>query len=208
MFNSISWQEFLTTLAIALGVYYVITSLLPYGSEITNFFKQTKSNKTDHGDREGQSDPNETNDLVGKIRYEVDEIVPREKNISAEDIQVHSSNENEEAISSSATDHSDTLIIGTIANLLQEIKVLTDVVKDSSKEEAVTLFKTLLSSHSKLATTHFKEAADKGYSQRSQGEWLRKYCDINKVTIRNIIFEDHSARTFNRLLVFLTRSTY
>jgi site-specific DNA recombinase len=42
------------------------------------------------------------------------------------------------------------------------------------------------------------EQADKGYSQRSQEELLRKYCDINKLTIRKVIFEDHSAKTFNR----------
>lgn len=42
------------------------------------------------------------------------------------------------------------------------------------------------------------EQADKGYSQRSQEELLRKYCDINKITIRKVIFEDHSAKTFNR----------
>ncbi|MEI9959392.1 MAG: recombinase family protein [Ferruginibacter sp.] len=42
------------------------------------------------------------------------------------------------------------------------------------------------------------EQADKGYSQRSQEELLRKYCEINRITIRNVIFEDHSAKTFNR----------
>ncbi len=42
------------------------------------------------------------------------------------------------------------------------------------------------------------EQADKGYSQRSQEELLRKYCDINKIAIRKAIFEDHSAKTFIR----------
>ena len=42
------------------------------------------------------------------------------------------------------------------------------------------------------------EQADKGYSQRSQEELLRKYCDINKIAIRLVMFEDHSAKTFNR----------
>lgn len=42
------------------------------------------------------------------------------------------------------------------------------------------------------------EQADKGYSQRSQEEFLRKYCDINGMSIRKVIFEDHSAKTFNR----------
>ena len=42
------------------------------------------------------------------------------------------------------------------------------------------------------------EQADKGYSQRSQEELLTKYCDINKIIVRNVIFEDHSAKTFTR----------
>jgi site-specific DNA recombinase len=42
------------------------------------------------------------------------------------------------------------------------------------------------------------EQADKGYSQRNQDEMLRKYCEINSIKIRNAIFEDHSAKNFNR----------
>ena len=42
------------------------------------------------------------------------------------------------------------------------------------------------------------EQADKGYSQRSQEELLRKYCDINNIAIRRVMFEDHSAKTFAR----------
>ncbi len=42
------------------------------------------------------------------------------------------------------------------------------------------------------------EQAEKGYSQRSQEELLRKYCDINAISIRKVIFEDHSAKTFVR----------
>ena len=42
------------------------------------------------------------------------------------------------------------------------------------------------------------EQADKGYSQRDQDERLRRYCDLNCIEIRKVIFEDHSAKTFNR----------
>ena len=42
------------------------------------------------------------------------------------------------------------------------------------------------------------EQADKGYSQRDQEERLRKYCEINSIQIRKVIYEDHSAKTFNR----------
>jgi|SRR5690554_6816463 len=42
------------------------------------------------------------------------------------------------------------------------------------------------------------EQADKGYSQRSQEEMLRKYCGNNCIEVRNVIFEDYSAKSFNR----------
>lgn len=41
------------------------------------------------------------------------------------------------------------------------------------------------------------EQADKGYSQRNQEEMLRKYCGLHDIQIRKVIFEDHSAKTFN-----------
>ncbi|MEJ7780846.1 MAG: recombinase family protein [Daejeonella sp.] len=42
------------------------------------------------------------------------------------------------------------------------------------------------------------EQADKGYSQRSQEEVLKRYCEQNTITVRKVIFEDHSAKTFIR----------
>nr|WP_084407113.1 recombinase family protein [Pedobacter panaciterrae] len=42
------------------------------------------------------------------------------------------------------------------------------------------------------------EQADKGFSQRHQKETLLKYCDLNSIKIRNIIYEDYSAKTFIR----------
>ncbi|MBT1712392.1 recombinase family protein [Fulvivirgaceae bacterium PWU5] len=42
------------------------------------------------------------------------------------------------------------------------------------------------------------EQAERGYSQRSQEELLRKYCDLQNISIRHVVFEDHSAKTFER----------
>lgn len=42
------------------------------------------------------------------------------------------------------------------------------------------------------------EQADKGYSQRDQEERLRKYCENNQINVRRVVFEDHSAKSFNR----------
>ena len=42
------------------------------------------------------------------------------------------------------------------------------------------------------------EQAEKGYSQRDQEECLKKYCSSNNISIGQIIYEDHSAKSFNR----------
>lgn len=42
------------------------------------------------------------------------------------------------------------------------------------------------------------EQADKGYSQRHQDESLHRYCELHQIHIRHIIYEDHSAKNFQR----------
>jgi len=42
------------------------------------------------------------------------------------------------------------------------------------------------------------EQADKGYSQRSQEDVLRRYCETANIKVRKVIYEDHSAKTFIR----------
>ncbi|MEH3114634.1 recombinase family protein [Pedobacter terrae] len=42
------------------------------------------------------------------------------------------------------------------------------------------------------------EQAIKGYSQRSQLERIKNYCEYNNIIITEVIFEDYSAKTFNR----------
>ncbi len=42
------------------------------------------------------------------------------------------------------------------------------------------------------------EQADKGYSQRDQEERLKRFCATNKITVGQVVYEDHSAKTFNR----------
>nr|WP_232324758.1 recombinase family protein [Pedobacter cryoconitis] len=42
------------------------------------------------------------------------------------------------------------------------------------------------------------EQADKGFSQRDQAERLQIHCAKNDIDVKKIIFEDYSAKTFNR----------
>jgi len=42
------------------------------------------------------------------------------------------------------------------------------------------------------------EQADKGFSQRSEEDALRRYCEFGNIRIRRVIYEYHSAKTFIR----------
>jgi DNA invertase Pin-like site-specific DNA recombinase len=42
------------------------------------------------------------------------------------------------------------------------------------------------------------EQADRGFSQRYQEEALKKHCELNKIHVNKVHFEDHSAKNFNR----------
>jgi len=42
------------------------------------------------------------------------------------------------------------------------------------------------------------EQADKGYSQHNQDEVLHKYCALRSIVVHEVVYEDHSAKTFNR----------
>ncbi len=55
---------------------------------------------------------------------------------------------------------------------------------------------------SKIADLYIRvstdEQADKGYSQRDQAERLQVYCAKYGIAVENVIFEDHSAKNFDR----------
>jgi site-specific DNA recombinase len=42
------------------------------------------------------------------------------------------------------------------------------------------------------------EQAIKGYSQRYQKDHLEKYCLSNTIDVQDVIYEDYSAKTFDR----------
>src|SRR5690606_2173350 len=100
MFNSISWQEFFYTVALVVGGYYIITILLLYSSELANIFKQKKRNFTNGEVSQDQTSSNDLNDLMGAVRYVAPRElnVPREEQISSENIIAVPSKEPEEPI--------------------------------------------------------------------------------------------------------------
>lgn len=152
MFESISWQQFISTIALLIGGYYVITVLLLYSSEISNIFKQKKVKFTNTKVNEHQSDSNESIELMGSVRFTASqsENVPREEKVEAESLSVAAAREPEEPMAVAASEAEEALL-KSVSTLLEEINTLKDVVAMGSKEECAELFRALLSNYSDLS---------------------------------------------------------
>lgn len=157
MFDSISWQEFFTVVALAFGGYYVITALLLYSHEIKIVFKQKKSNHSNADTKPNQISSNESDDLMGGVRYESHEQqnVPREEVASIEELQVTSSNEPEESIQ--IIDVVEERLRKDFLEIQTEINALIEVISQgSTRQESAQLFKTLLTNYSQLVGTTYQ----------------------------------------------------
>lgn len=151
MLNSISWQDFLTTLAISAGSYYGITTLLLFSEEIKSFFMQKQSNAIAAEELEDQSDSNENIDLMGGTKQESKANVSHEIIVEPEEINVTQSAQAEESI-----EWNDSLL-GAFKNLQNEIEIIAGGLSPENKDENILLFRSLLSRYPQLIETHFEE---------------------------------------------------
>lgn len=164
MFESISWQEFISTITLLIGGYYLVTVLLLYGSEIGNFFKQKTLTPSGTETKSRQNDSNEADGLMGSVRYEsrAAQTDPREDTANAEDIHVALTQEEEEAIA--VVDLAEEQLKNLVASIQLEISSLVQVIPQRSKEESVVLFRTLLSNYPQLiGTAHQQQVSQMIY---------------------------------------------
>lgn len=152
LLGGISWQEFISTTALLIGGYYVITVLLLYSNEISNIFKQKKANLTNTKERENQTGSNESIELMGSVRFTASqsENVPREEKVEAESLSVAAAHEPEEPMAV-AVSETEEMLLKSVSTLLEEINTLKEVVGRGSKDECAELFRTLLSNYSDLS---------------------------------------------------------
>jgi hypothetical protein len=144
MFESISWQEYLSAISLLIAGYYVITTLLLFSSEITTIFKQGKLEFSFPKTNSHQIDSNESSSLIGKVRYETEEQhTQREEKIAVEQLTFVSNKDEEEAIE--VFDAIEDNKKKALHSIQEEIQALSQVVSEVDKEECVSLFQSLLS---------------------------------------------------------------
>jgi hypothetical protein len=157
MFNSISWQEFLTTIGVTVGSYYAITTLLLYSEEIKSIFNQKQSKSIESDANEDQKDSNESINLMGTVKYETSVNVPHEKSVGSEEITSQPLIEVEDAIDEVVVSTQDVLVAKSVAELLREIKTIVGELSQGNREEITSIYRSLLQNYSHLIGTNYQE---------------------------------------------------
>lgn len=147
MFKTISWQEFLNIALIAVGLYYGISILLFYSKDLVRRFRgdRARPEEIEFGSPDDST-------LMGGIKKDA----PRKHQqvVDAQDLIIGPSDNSQQ------TDTEGSLLIGSVSDLLREIKVLARVIKESkgSKEDGAPMFQSLLSNYSHLIGTKYQES--------------------------------------------------
>jgi len=157
MFESISWQEYLLAITVLIGGYYLVTTLLLFSNEITNIFKQKRFGTSPGKTIQYQSESNDTDDLMGKVRYETHEQqnVLREEKIEVDQLAFSANEVAEEPIQ--VFDELEDSRKKSIQNIKEEVDALTQIVSGNNKEEVVFLFQSLLSRYAQFIGTPYQK---------------------------------------------------
>lgn len=157
MFNSISWEEFLSAIGVIVGGYYAITTLLLYSEEIKSIFSQRQRKVIGNDTSDDQNDSNESIDLMGSVKYETAVNVPHEKVVESEEINAQPLKEIEDAIDEVIVNTPDVLIAKSVAELLREIRAVITELSQGSREEIISIYQSLLQRYPQLTGTNYQE---------------------------------------------------
>lgn len=150
MFNTISWEQFLTTAALLIGGYYLITAVFFYHREIFRWLTNKSKPPLPAPEREPATN------LMGKVQPEPVRPI-RKQTVQADQIEFASSTSDEE----SKTTAIDTkMISGSLTDLLGEIKILSEMIVENNSpvEEGTALFKSLLEHYPNVRDSPFRDA--------------------------------------------------
>jgi hypothetical protein len=159
MFSSITWEFFTTTLMAAIGSYYAITTLLLYHREIIQRIKSSGQQSVGQAEYTTVEKPSHT--VMGGIQKESTQEL-RSSIGTAEEIYAAPASEEPETVTlpEAETSSHDSLLIGSVADLLQEVKTLSQLLADykSDKAEGESLFRTLFLRYPHLRSTTYRQA--------------------------------------------------
>lgn len=159
MFSSITWELFLTAVVVVIGGYYGITTLLLYHREIMQWVKSRGLSPVVQMGSTAVSEPSRS--VMGNIQKGSTQEL-RSSIGTAEEINVAATDEEPDTVHSpeAVKSFDDHLLIGSIADLLQEVKTVSQLIAEckSDKAEGESLFRTLLLRYPHLRSTTYRDA--------------------------------------------------
>lgn len=169
--NTISWHEFITTAIYILIAYYAITSLLLYQQEIKSWLSNRTKNTIAQPPSESKPKSETSSSFMGDI-HEDNSTQPRITSSPSDEIIFNETPQQEE-LNSDTPFNNEVLIIQSVADLLQEIKTLTQLAAadNTNKAESITLIKTLLQRYPHLQNTTYQESINQVISYTAQQQF-------------------------------------
>lgn len=143
MLQSITWQEFLLAAGLLTGLYYVIVLLI--------LARRHKGATTTLSDA-GPGKPG----VMGGIND--DDVAGPTSTVGPEEVSIAQTAQQE----STQSESSNSLLLGSVSDLLEEAKTLAQFILEnkSSKEETTAFLRTLLSKYSQLKATRYQNAIE------------------------------------------------
>lgn len=160
MITSVTWEIFLNIAFFIVLGYYAITSLLLYSGELKVWIIRT-AKRSPSDSSEPISAP-ASNDIIGQVNR-VDIAQWHTSTIVDKDIAINSKDETQEPIKplrQGTAASADNLLVGSVADLLEEIKTLVQLIGEykSSKAESQSFFHALFLRYPQLVGTTYQEA--------------------------------------------------
>ncbi len=165
MFNSFSWEQYLIFIATILTLYYLSILLLYFRMDFAAIFTAKKGNLSHSKTEPKYYNPFTPNpdSFMGSINPEKveDQIyIKTKENGEANITQVEdSSADKEHPVNAEPPLSSDTFLLGTIADLVKEIKTLIQLLSENGgiKEDFLKMVATLLARYHNLKDTAYQD---------------------------------------------------
>ena len=159
MFSTITWEVFLTTVTLLAVSYYAITTLLLYRKEIFQHIKTSRNHSQETLSTVNNDQP-DSHAIIGSTREQ--DTLSRTSSVNAEEVNVGADDEEEPEtikIFNVASAGKDNLLIGSVADLLQEVRTIFQLTTDyaSEKAECEALFRTLLLRYPHVRKTAYRQ---------------------------------------------------
>lgn len=167
MFNTISWEQYLTVIASLLVLYYLGVLVIYYRKDLAARLSSREANLSSPETDPKYYNPFASNSdsFMGSINPEKDDnkIYIKNKEIGEAnkiDVGNFSTGKEHPVDAEPPLPSSETFLLGTVADLLQEIKTLLQLLSENegTKEDCQTLFKALFSRNHTLKDTSYQDA--------------------------------------------------